>query len=398
MRDGFLNLSGHGLKNQIMFKRISLNNFKIFSSRVPLEMEKFTIMYGKNGRGKSSVIQSLLLLTQSLNENNGTLNYLSINGPLTELGSFEDIRNRYSDANKPIGFEIENDLGEVLSLEFSRVPDKPTIGKLVSLHVGGKSYVSENEMEGDIEGRERVDSNGPIILPQSDIRSYSSLKSLSYVSAGRLGPRNFEERKDFPAQFDLDSKGEWIINSLASQTSDFVDRLSQELSLILSGATIRIFNNDKTPDRIDLFIDSSNSDHDGFRPKNVGFGYSYVLPIIYRTMIAAKGSTIVVENPEAHLYPGAQSRLMDFLVKYAVRNNLQVILETHSDHIINGLRLAVKEGRAFPNDCSILFFDRDEDDRLAPQVTPIRIDSRGALSYQPRDFMDEWTRQMLALL
>ena len=134
------------------------------------------------------------------------------------------------------------------------------------------------------------------------------------------------------------------------------------------------------------------------RPTNVGYGYSYVLPIVYKTLDAPLGGVVIVENPEAHLYPGAQSRLVDFLVKYANKKQLQIILETHSDHIVNGLRLAVKETIIEPQDTTILFFDREEDETGTPEITRIRVDKRGMLDSQPQDFMDEWTRQMLALL
>ena len=106
----------------------------------------------------------------------------------------------------------------------------------------------------------------------------------------------------------------------------------------------------------------------------------------------------MIENPEAHLYPAAQSRLVDFLVKYAKEKNLQIVLETHSDHIINGLRISVKDGVVNPTEASILYFDRDENETGNPVINRIRIDKRGALDKQPGDFMDEWTRQMLELL
>ena len=75
-----------------------------------------------------------------------------------------------------------------------------------------------------------------------------------------------------------------------------------------------------------------------------------------------------------------------------------MILETHSDHIINGLRLAIKNNTIGRSDASVLFFDRGKDDFGTPEIEQILIDSHGSLSNEPEDFMDEWTRQMLALL
>ena len=107
---------------------------------------------------------------------------------------------------------------------------------------------------------------------------------------------------------------------------------------------------------------------------------------------------IIIENPEAHLYPGAQSRLVEFIISYAQQKKLQLILETHSDHIINGLRISVKNSMINKNDVSILFFDRNGRECICPQIRQIKVDKNGTLSDNPEDFMDEWTQQMLTLL
>ena len=68
----------------------------------------------------------------------------------------------------------------------------------------------------------------------------------------------------------------------------------------------------------------SKDNGEAFRPVNVGFGYSYILPIIVNMLVIPEGSVLIVENPEAHLFPAAQSRLMEFLVKYSQKRNIQV--------------------------------------------------------------------------
>lgn len=384
-----------------MLRRIQISHFKCFAQEVSVEMSQFTVLYGKNGRGKSSVIQCLLLLSQSLRENGGVLDSLILNGEMALLGSWSDIVNRYSQRHSAIELIIETDEEKPLKLKYVESREKPTIAILDDIWVGEDHYFN------DLSGGESLDMKeepSPVsvsvraTMPQSGIKTYDLLRSLSYVSANRRGPVNFETRKDNIDPKNVDSRGERIINLLAISSDDFRQRFSQELSLILSGASMRVYSNPETPDRIELFMDSTDGNEIGFRPSNVGFGYSYVLPIVYKVLSAPDNGVVVIENPEAHLYPGAQSRLVDFLVKYAVLKHLQVILETHSDHIINGLRLAVKNAEVFSENASVLFFDRDEDECGNPEIKSIRIDSRGALSEQPRDFMDEWTRQMLELL
>lgn len=386
-----------------MINSITLGNFKCFETLTTIPMSRFTFLYGKNGRGKSSVIQSLLLLSQSLRENGGVLNSLILNGKMVSLGTFDDIRNRYSDPDTPIQITVATDSEAPLDLSFTRSVDKPTIADLDDIWVGDIHYISAMEAQSQmapeaIVSKEEGAAGGVIVMSQSDINTYSILKTLAFVAADRRGPVNFESRRDNLGPADVDVRGDYLINSLSVKSPEFLERFSQELSLILSGASIRVFPNPVTPDRLELFLDSVNNNEQGFRPRNVGFGYSYILPIIYQTLTAPKGGMVVVENPEAHLYPGAQSRLVDFLVKYANLNDLQILLETHSDHIINGLRISVKNGYVKPEETSVLFFDREDENSGTPIVETINIDSRGALSSQPRDFMDEWTRQMLELM
>ena len=73
------------------------------------------------------------------------------------------------------------------------------------------------------------------------------------------------------------------------------------------------------------------------RPTNIGFGISYALPIIIGALIAPKNSLLLVENPEAHLHPAGQSEIGKFLAEVASTGR-QVIVETHSDHLLNGYK------------------------------------------------------------
>ena len=112
-------------------------------------------------------------------------------------------------------------------------------------------------------------------------------------------------------------------------------------------------------------------------------------------MIAEPGGILVVENPEAHLHPGAQSRLARFLIRQAVSNGYQLIIESHSDHVVNGLRIAAKEGEIKSSQCLIDYFYSEGD---ATAVRAITCDKNGTLSEYPDDFMDEWTLQLLKLV
>lgn len=81
-----------------------------------------------------------------------------------------------------------------------------------------------------------------------------------------------------------------------------------------------------------------------YTPQNVGFGISYSLHVITAILKAKDGDLIIIENPESHVHPRGQAELGK-LIALAAINNIQIIIETHSDHIINGIRVAVKENK-----------------------------------------------------
>lgn len=128
-------------------------------------------------------------------------------------------------------------------------------------------------------------------------------------------------------------------------------------------------------------------DNDFHTPHNVGFGVTYVLPIIISLLIAKQNDLVLIENPEAHLHPKAQSYIAKLCAKAAAAG-VQVIIETHSDHILNGIRLAVHGGELPPDQVSILFFkgpSQDETDIFEH----IRVQRNGQLTQWPEGFFDE---------
>ena len=118
-----------------------------------------------------------------------------------------------------------------------------------------------------------------------------------------------------------------------------------------------------------------------------GFGYSQVLPILVRGLMAARKSSIIVEQPELHLNPGVQIRLAEFFVSLVLAGK-QVLLETHSEHMVNAVRVLVAEEEKGSLDgrCNI-FYVRAAGD--GPQVQPLSIEANGAVAEWPYEFFGE---------
>ncbi len=370
-----------------MIKSVSLQNFKCFADKTDIKLRQITILYGHNGRGKSSLSQSLLLIGQSMKERND-LDILSIVGNKVQLDSFGDIITADSKGGE-IKFWIETER-DLVEIGFASYDGKPQLGKLSTLVFNG-----ENRF--DVQTSQSVDAEqtqNKVAFSTSDITVLQQLKDITYVSAGRLGPVNDMIRNDSLPPNAIGTKGESLLNALSHQSQDFINYVGKCLSGILGGASINL--PDKEATRLELLLNSRDDSH-LFRPTNVGFGYSYVLPVIAGALLAEKGSVLIIENPEAHLHPRAQSRIMEFLIKQSIDKDLQLIVETHSDHVVNGLRISMKKDALKASDGIIQHFAYTSESD-SPKITPITSDSEGNLSEYPDDFMDEWTAQMMQLI
>lgn len=120
---------------------------------------------------------------------------------------------------------------------------------------------------------------------------------------------------------------------------------------------------------------------------NVGVGVSQVLPIIVDALLADYGSLLILEQPELHLHPKVQARLADFLISIQ-RSGKQVILETHSEYMIDRLRLRIAqdESMRLKEDISILFSKKSDGETVLEEI---EVNEFGAIVNWPKDFFDQ---------
>lgn len=372
-----------------MIEQISLTNFKCFRDKTTFPLSRINLLYGMNGRGKSTVLQALLLFAQSVSGKSG-IKKLQLKGDLINLGTFTDVINQY--CGKPC-FGIEIKEGEELLKSIYGQDDNPTMATVKDLKVNGVSFFNENSIDTTTDEAKSKRTLG--VIDKSNIRLLRTFEHVKYVSADRVGPREFMERKAID-DYVLGVNGENSFQVMETRGRDFQEQVRALLDEVLGGASVRVeTSQDKSI--IQLYLDSVNNSG-GFKPINVGFGYSYVLPVVLALLLADNGDILVIENPEAHLHPAAQSRMASVMMEYARKKNLQLFLETHSDHVVNGLRIAVKNGKIECGEVNILHFDREGMVNESPSFEQIKIDKRGNLSSLPDDFMDEWTNQLLQLV
>jgi predicted ATPase len=130
------------------------------------------------------------------------------------------------------------------------------------------------------------------------------------------------------------------------------------------------------------------------RPANVGYGLTYAFPILVALLAAESGDIIILDSPEAHLHPQAQSRMGWLLAVFAAAG-IQLVIETHSDHVLNGIRLAVRDKILPVTKLSLLFFTGAS---LAGHgVICPRVDEQGRINEWPDGFFDQSDKDIAQL-
>jgi predicted ATPase len=127
------------------------------------------------------------------------------------------------------------------------------------------------------------------------------------------------------------------------------------------------------------------------RPVHVGFGLTQVLPIIVAALTRKQQDLLLIENPEVHLHPAGQARMGRFLSQVAAAG-VQVMIETHSDHVLNGIRRSVKD-HIIGTDKVLIHFFRDRDQEGDQVVSPV-VDQAGNLDAWPGGFFDQFDKDM----
>lgn len=417
-----------------MIKEVNISNFKIFKEPTTIPLSNVNLLTGINGKGKSTVLQVFLLLSQSVSHNRSTSS-ISLNGRNVRLGSFDDVKNRTTTSSEPTDFSFTYD-DFCITYKLGQERSDATDLAISQIAVEGQFAAKEFEFTLNNE-------NDLFILEASEIRAttslfdlfihegtiaelddkalYSSLKKslnlnrVHYVSADRIGPKNYYENKSLENFVTVGALGEDTVNVLYHKGDDFiqvellnkyceinnlkVEEISKTveehtnywLDKIFQGARVKV-ESIKGEDLLKLRIRPANNTA-YFKPTNVGYGFSYSLPIIVSGLIAKRGDLLLVENPEAHLHPYAQSIIAKFLAMVSL-NGVQVIIESHSEHILNGLRIAVKDNVIQRTALNVLYFDSFE---FTP-FTAIEVDIDGGINEWPNNFFDQASKDLNHLL
>jgi predicted ATPase len=121
------------------------------------------------------------------------------------------------------------------------------------------------------------------------------------------------------------------------------------------------------------------------------------LPIVVALLAAKEGDVIILENPEAHIHPAGQ-RMLGELISLAGAGGVQILVETHSDHLLNGVRVSVKQNNIDSNNVKVDFFYKDQEKQYAHSFRELHINPDGKMDHWPQGFFDEWENALVDLL
>lgn len=334
-----------------MITNLELNGFKSFLSN-DIELGQLTLLTGINSSGKSSIIQAIRLLERINDEKE----------PMLEgHGTLQELINPFVNEVEVIGT-----LNDRFHISFMQPKDETS------------TYINSNEL-----------SDANVEFP-----------GLTYIAADRYGPENY--LPIFPGEnYELGSRGENLFKVILfhgaggentvlpeivmhenSQGSTFAFNLEAWLGVISP--------NPRFDALMQELSETSYGTFKGYRAKNVGFGLSYILPVITALLDATayENALVMIENPEAHLHPKGQTEIAKLIAR-CVEAGVQVIIETHSDHIFNGVRIQAKESESnFHEKVKAYWFELDKNENTV--VEEINIDENGRIDNSPQGLFDQF--------
>lgn len=426
--------------------RIRLRQFKCFRDSRDIPLAPLTVIFGRNNTGKSSIVQSLLLLRQTL-DSAGYGQRLDLRGDLYPAGTYLDIVHQHR-PKENVAMEFDVTFGKeedsaTISLEFSsEEPQPPRLVQLKVAHpsvdpleirrsrgrggsyelfLGGKSHGLEKKAnllftfkrffpligeEPPRRGRptEKHDATRRIAGRALE-ELEESLRTMRAVGAFRHHPMRRYEYQGRALEA-IDATGESVVEALIDdmmrrgrKRGELFHAVNRWLRTVGHVRLLPLKRISKSARIFELRM----KDTDSGRWANfadVGFGIGQALPVFVEGLRTPEGAIFIVQEPEIHLHPDAQLGMGDFLVALA-RSGRRVIAETHSENILLRIRrsLIPVNGRRpplSPSDVSVIYVEKDP--QGASRVIPLQLDRLAQIRNWPEGFMEEATEERMAIL
>lgn len=419
-----------------MLTHLKLENFKIWRSTGPTRLAPITLLLGTNSSGKSSLIQSLLLIRQTVKGDNPNLD-LNLGNPDADdsvtLGQFKDMLCRNGAASEStsatqVGIEFrwsEDGLPENSTLFSARYSKGPAgSAELAVLRLGrdGQGFSVQRRKPGiyrlslatqvkplgqsadfrpqrsfafSASTLNKLGKQGELIKPIGPA-FLDELGRIIYLGpVRRLAQRDYVWAGRMPAHIGDDGAkavDALIASGVARQAAkkrnqalpaeaqlfEQTIRWLKEMNLA-DGLSIRALGNSA---RYELLIENGDQANN---LKDVGVGVSQVIPVIVAALFAQSGHIVIVEEPESHLHPLAQSKLAELLAHVSRERNVQFIVETHSEHLFRRMQTLIAKQQIKPKETAMYFVERDGRNAKLRELVPNEF---GAIDWPNKFFGD----------
>lgn len=389
-------------------KNIYIKNLKILKE-LSLELGDLTLITGINSSGKSTFIQALLLLKQNQELINKVTNNYMLEASLKNLDDEvkSNIQNMIENTkNTPININGEYiTIGDKKDFFHQDIYEEDMI---ISLDVESLKKVEYHINYHDL----TIDTS--LKIPLNNVLNIFA-DDFQYIHTDRLQPNSIYTLSNTHIRNNnIGNHGEYTAHYLdeyrrkplriealkhpQSKTEQFLENVSFWLSEISNGVgVIPKRHQDIQKASLSYQYTYGNNTTNEYTPLNVGFGITYVLPIIVAILKSKPDDLLIIENPESHLHPAGQSKIAELCAR-ASSNGVQIIIETHSDHFLNGIRVATKKAVLQPEQSKIYYFEK-EDQTISTKIHKLTIDGNGKINENwPNGFFDEYDKQLDELI
>lgn len=408
-----------------MFTRLHLTNFKTWKDTGEIALKPVTLLLGTNSSGKSSLIQSLLLLKQTVQTPDRSV-HLNLGGDeshdLFDFGAFKDVLRQGVSGPRhfSIAFEFcsrsaqarvrageffcsygQTSSGAV-SIQDWRVQSGSQQFRSVrrgkgaySVFVGDeqqprgkdRGLAPERSVALSAEGIALLGLDGSA-LEDLSLAIRRELENLVYLGPIRRRPeRDYIWNRTQPGR--VGSDGERAVNILLAsalskdpEESSILPSVSHWLVRMKLADALEVRQLGRST-RYEVVIHSEGVQAN---LRDVGIGVSQVLPVLTLAYFAPPGSTIVLEEPEIHLHPLAQSVLAELFVEVSQKRQVQFLVETHSEHLFRRMQTLIAKENLEPGDTAMYFVEREEN--LA-KLRELEIDPSGRIRNWPPLFFGD---------
>ena len=423
-----------------MLTHIRMKNFKSWADSGEVKLAPLTGFFGANSSGKSSLLQMLLLLKQTIGSEE--VLFFGDENSLVNLGSFNEVIHRHNqDARLALEFgcNLRKPQFVNLSLEEGRL-DKTAVDGftfntaliagynkplLQSFRYASPSSLWEMEWQADSPHREghqllngvnlgyahvetcygvpwwrggsRIEWNSKF-LRQFAFLFKTFFADIYYLASTRAEPRR-QTRWEGEHPIDVGKRGHDVISALLSARVKHLGRNEKRISVWLQKMKLaHAFSLESQGDDgkdYEIHI-RKNAESSAVTLVDMGYGLSQFLPVLVLCYYVPEGSTLILEQPGIHLHPRVQSQLADLLIEVVTERNLQVIVESHSEHLLVRLQRRIAEGKIEGDKIGLYFCSNDEAEGVST-LEPLEVDRVGNIRNWPENFFGDVMGDMFAI-